>query len=54
MSTSEQAMPPSRKRTFSRLTKEESLQHKLDIEDRDHEYDPVAHDCTEIEKLTIW
>lgn len=50
MSSSEQAMPPSSKRTFPRLTKEEIQQHKLDIENPDREYDPVAHDRTEIER----
>lgn len=53
MSSSEQAMPPSRKRTFPgfpRLTKEELLQQKSDLQDRGREYDPVAHDRTEIEE----
>lgn len=48
MSSSEQAMPQSRKRTFPRLTKEEILQQNL--EDRNREYDPVAHDRTDIEE----
>jgi hypothetical protein len=40
----------SRKRTFPCLAKEEILQHKLDMEDLDREYDPVAQDRTEIER----